>query len=190
MDWLDERAHEVQASIDAIRKIADELAYLQLGWRPPDGGWSIAQVFEHLIIAESSYFGELNRLVESGQRGNTPYRPTLMGRFIINSLQPTSSRRVPAPRIYRPAPEPRANVVEEYIKVREELLKLIASAKGMDLRRNRLSSPVARIIRMNLGDAFVIAVVHTQRHLQQIERIRNQPAFPKPTTGAGRDRIE
>jgi hypothetical protein len=41
-----------------------------------------------------------------------------------------------------------------------------------------MSSPVAKLIRLNLGDAINILVVHTQRHLQQMARIRNHPEFP------------
>ena len=91
---------------------------------------------------------------------------------------PTSTRKTPSPQIFRPA-EPRANVVEEYIKVREDLLLLMESAGGIDLRRNKLTSPVSKLIRINLGDAFLILVVHTQRHLHQIARVRAHPDFPK-----------
>jgi hypothetical protein len=31
---------------------------------------------------------------------------------------------------------------------------------------------------MNLGDAFMTLVVHAQRHLRQIERIKARPEFP------------
>ena len=176
--WLDERKQEVRESIDAVRRIQNELAYLQLGWRPPDGGWSIAQVLEHLIISDSLYYPELRALVQTGKRGSSEWKPTITGGFIARALLPTSTRKTPAPQVFRPA-EPRANVVEEYIKVREELLQLMESAKGIDLRRNKVTSPVSKLIRINLGDAFQILVVHTQRHLQQIARVRAHPDFPK-----------
>ena len=60
--WLADRTREVRASITTIEQLGSDLGYLQLGWRPPDGGWSIAQVFEHLIIADSSYLGAMKRL--------------------------------------------------------------------------------------------------------------------------------
>ena len=49
----------------------------------------------------------------------------------------------------------------------------LRAAAGLDWRAVRLSSPVSRFIRLNLGDAFVILVVHAQRHLGQITRIRD-----------------
>ena len=176
--WLEERAREVRASIATIEGLRDELSYLQLGWRPPDGGWSIAQVFEHLISADVSYLERMEELVEKGQRGNTPWKPTLAGGLLIKSLSPTQKRKSSAPRIYRPPAEPRANVVDAYLALRISFLELIERAGGVDLRRNRMTSPVMRLIRPNLGDAIMILTVHTQRHLQQIERIRAQPDFP------------
>jgi hypothetical protein len=177
--WLTERAGEVRASIEAIKRLRGELSYLQLGWRPPDGGWSIAQVFEHLLISDVSYLPTIRHLIVEGRRGDTPWKPSFAGGLVINSVSPTQTRKTRAPRIFRPAAEARANVVDEYIRVREEFLRLLESAEGVDLRRNRMSSPVAKIMRMNLGDAFMILTVHTQRHLHQIERIRSHPEFPK-----------
>lgn len=176
--WLNQRVREMRESIDAVRRIQNELAYLQLGWRPPDGGWSIAQVLEHLIISDSLYLPELRDVVANGKRGSGEWKPTITGGFIARSLQPASTRRTPAPRVFRPA-EPRADVVEEYIRVREELLKLVEAAKGVDLRRNKLHSPVSKLIRINLGDAILILTVHTQRHLGQIARVRAHRDFPK-----------
>lgn len=177
--WLNDRATAVRASIDEIRGILGDVAYLQLGWRPPDGGWSIAQVFEHLLTSDRAYLPEMRRLIESGTRGNSPWQPTFFGGLLARSLAPTATRKLPSPRGWRPPPEARAHVIDEYLEVRAELLTLIERAHGVDLRRNRMSSPVAKLVRLNLGDAITILVVHTQRHLQQIARIRNHPEFPK-----------
>jgi hypothetical protein len=39
----------------------------------------------------------------------------------------------------------------------------------------------SRLIRLNLGDCFMVGVAHARRHLGQIERIRAQPGFPPIT---------
>lgn len=180
--WLEERAREVRASIATIAQLRDELSYLQLGWRPPDGGWSIAQVFEHLMISDVSYLDRMREMVDHGKRGDTPWKPTFGGGLLIRAVSPAQKRKSQAPRIYRPPAEPRANVVEAYLALRTNFLELIERADGVDLRRNRMVSPVTPLIRPNLGDAIMVLTVHTQRHLQQIERIRAQPAFPAKGT--------
>lgn len=178
--WLAERVHDVEASIESFERDVAPLAYLQLGWRPPEGGWSTAQVVEHLIITDESYLDEFNRILASPPK--TPnyeeWKPSLIGGFLTRSQMPESKQKMKSPTRWRPGPEARANVVEEYIAVRRRLIELMTKADGHDLRRTKLSSPAAKIIRLNLGDAFLTMIVHTQRHLQQIARIRAHAGFP------------
>jgi hypothetical protein len=39
-----------------------------------------------------------------------------------------------------------------------------------------MSSPVMPLLRMNLGDALTLLVVHAERHAGQIERVLEQTA--------------
>ncbi len=178
--WLAERAREMRASVADLQRDVLPLAYLQIGWRPPDGGWSIAQVIEHLIITDQSYIDAIEKLLERRpeRAWQEEWRPSLIGGFLTRSQMPNSKQKLTTPARWRPGPEPRANVVEDYIRVRQRLIELLAKADGHDLRRTKLSSPAAKWIRINLGDAFMTLVVHTQRHLRQIERIKARAEFP------------
>jgi hypothetical protein len=177
MDWLEERAREVSASIADIRRLAG-LSQTQISWRPPDGGWSISQVLEHLILTDSAYLPVLHRAIANGPRGETAWRPSLMGGLLLRFVRPKSKRKVKAIKGYIPGPEPRANVVSDYIALREQLLRAINQARSRDLRRTRFISPLSSLFRMNLGDAIMVLVVHTQRHLEQIARVRANASFP------------
>jgi hypothetical protein len=181
-EWLNERAREVRASIDSIKALRDQLEYLQIGWRPPEGGWSIGQVFEHLILTDEPYLELIPPLLAKAERGSADWKPSLMGGFITRAVSPETPRKVKALKGFQPGPEPRANVIDEYIKVRERLLQIIEQSKGVNLNKARMKSPVLGIMRYNLGDAFMILTRHTQRHLQQVERVRNHPEFPKRQT--------
>lgn len=57
---------------------------------------------------------------------------------------------------------------------------LMREADGLDLHRLKLSSPAARLIRLNAGDAFAIMAVHTQRHLGQVRRTLDDATSPTP----------
>ncbi len=174
--WLAERANEIRNSIADIEREVAPLAYLELGWRDAAGGWSIAQIMEHLIITDQSYIDRLTELLREPSRKPVyqPWRPSLIGRFLVRSQMPESKRKVTTPPVWRPGPEARADVVQEYIAVRQRLLQLLSQADGHDLNRTRLSSPASKLIRLNLGDAIMTLVVHTQRHLQQIRRIKER----------------
>ena len=178
--WLAERAREIQQSILDIERDVVPLQYLQLGWRPPTGGWTIAQVMEHLIISDRSYVDLLTGKLQQppARPVYSTWRPSLMGGLLVRAQRPESKRKVTTPPMWRPGPEARAEVVQEYIELRKRLLALVRQADGHDLRRTRLSSPAAKWLRLNLGDAIMTLVVHTQRHLQQIERIKSTEGFP------------
>jgi len=141
---------------------------------PPDGGWSVAQVFEHLCIANATYLdGPLPRTVEAAVRRGPwsgEWRPSLLGGWLTRMLT-EGSRPVPTPRAHRVRGEVRANVVDEFLGGVRRIAGLMQRADGHDLRVS-LSSPVSPLIRMNLGDAFRVLVVHAHRHLGQVERTR------------------
>jgi len=65
-------------------------------------------------------------------------------------------------------------VLEEFLARQEDVGRLIAEAGTMDWRRVRMSSPVVPLLRMNLGDALTILVVHAERHAGQIERVKTK----------------
>jgi hypothetical protein len=54
----------------------------------------------------------------------------------------------------------------------------VRRAATLDWRRTRTTSPISPLIRLNLGDCFTILVVHAQRHLGQIDRLRGRSDYP------------
>ena len=51
------------------------------------------------------------------------------------------------------------------------MVALARDSAGIDWRRTRLASPASPLIRLNLGDAFLVLAVHARRHLGQVERV-------------------
>jgi len=141
---------------------------------PPDGGWSIAQVFEHLCVANLSYLdGPLPAAIAKAKargRPDKPWKPGFTGGFLTRMLV-EGTRPVVTPRLYRVGPTPRAGVVDEFLRTIERTRAMMLDVDGFDLRVG-LASPVTPLIRPNLGDAFRIVVVHAHRHLGQVERTR------------------
>jgi DinB family protein len=183
-DMLDGLLGDVEQIRERARRLTGDLSAGQLGWGPPGDGWSVGQVLEHLLISDHSYVVRMRPLIESARaRSTSPapasWRPTLAGRFLIKSLAPTATRKLPAPSVYRPGPTARAGVVAEYLRSLDELAALMRGARGLDLGHLRMSSPVSKLIRLHVGDGFSIMVVHAQRHLGQIERVEASPGFPQ-----------
>jgi len=170
------RASLLTANAAVIGRIRDTVAGVgpdAMSRRPASGGWSVAEVLEHLIVSADSYLEPMRALIEGNAGGavnsSATWKPSLMGGMLAASLRGT--RKLPAPKSYKPGPAPRPRVLEEFLRRQEEAGRLITDAGGMDWGRVRMRSPVAPILRMNLGDALTILVVHAERHAGQIERV-------------------
>jgi hypothetical protein len=110
-----------------------------------------------------------------------------MGRVLIKSV--TTSRRLKRPRQFKPPPEPRPDVLDVFLQSQERLAGLMPAADGVDLSKTKVSSPVGRLFRLNLGDCFAVLVHHAKRHLRQGARVAESRRLPGPKkhdTGGGR----
>src|SRR5687767_9845777 len=80
-----------RAVIARIRASVAPLADQSLGQRPPGGGWSVAEVLEHLIVSADSYLAALRRVLArkdaSPADDTTTWRPSLMGGLLTASLR-------------------------------------------------------------------------------------------------------
>lgn len=162
-------------SARAARALTAELTPALQARRPSWGGWSVGEIFEHLCITDGLYVAPLRALIAAERHRGTPrlgksWRPTIWGRFLLWSLNPSNKRPVPAPRVFLPGLAPRVNVTDAWFAQVEINRLMMRDADGLDLRRLRLSSPAARLIHLNAGDAFAVMAVHTERHLGQVRR--------------------
>ena len=166
--------------VDAMAVVKD-LAPAQLAWAPPSGGWSVAQVLEHLVTVADSYYGVLRSLVYQRSAplatlGRNKWDPTWMGSLLVSSLR--SKRRMRAPRIWRVGTEARPDVLRAFLDRQQTLVQLMRASAALDWNRVKFGSPAGRLIRLNLGDGFTALVVHAQRHAEQMERARQHAQFP------------
>lgn len=157
------------------RTVAAQVPPGVLQRRPSWGGWSAAEVFEHLCVTDGLYEAPL-RVLFTAERGRpaprtaSTWRPTIWGRLLLWSLNPTNARKSQSPPAFRPGPASRPDVVAAWLAQVEATRALMRDADGLDLRVLKLSSPAARLIRLNAGDAFAVLAVHAERHMGQVRR--------------------
>lgn len=169
-------------TLDA-QQLAGDLTPRQLSWNPAEGKWSIAQCLDHLVVSGGLYNDKMRPLIDrlknetAANAPISPYKPTIGGRLLIWVVSP-GSRSVSGPRLFRPKLEPQPDVVGEFLKSQETFAALLRAADGLDLSRHKLTSPAAKLLRMNLGDCFTVLVLHTKRHLAQAKRVRETDGFP------------
>ena len=96
-------------ALTAAAGLSDE----QLQWS--DGsGWSIAQIFEHLVLSTDAYVAKIRGRIFSPDAvhvvadSDAEWEPSLIGWMLVRRMR--SPRPLPAPQIFDPGPTPRREV--------------------------------------------------------------------------------
>lgn len=164
---------------EAVTRDALTVAYglsdQQLAWSKPDS-WSIGQLFEHLVLYSDSYFSKMRGRIFDAHAPHTvaetqvEWEPSLMGWMMVKRLR--SPRSMPAARALAPGQAQRLEIVNAFIQRQATLTSLLRASAALHWNRVRVVSPVNALVRMNLGDAFQVLIVHAQRHIGQMSQLR------------------
>ena len=182
-DFLETVTSETEKNNDAARTLASALTEAQVNWKPSADQWSIAQCLEHLAVATKEFEKYFPVALENARKKwpvtrPPAYKPSLIGGWLAKQVSPEARRRATAPKIFRPDSSNISGALEMFVKQHEGFLEYVRGSTGVDYNKARLRSPVTPLIRYSLADAFVITVLHGQRHLAQARRVREMPEFP------------
>ncbi len=112
----------------------------------------------------------------SGKKSQAPWKPGITGKLHLNALQKLTNLK--APEKSQPL-KPRDTMEDFLSNSREKLALLTRKADGLDLRRIKFGAPVSSLLSFSLGDRFAILVMHQERHLKQMNRIKDHTMFPE-----------
>jgi hypothetical protein len=166
------------ATRDEVARIGRPLDPERLIRRPPDHGWSVGQVLEHLCVSVEIYETPLQAMLRTARVDAAAplreWRPMPFGRMLVHSLG--APRKLPSAKVIAPGVTPRGGVLEAFLGMHALLARRIDDLSTFDWRALRMSSPVVpRILRplarLNLGDVLSVFVVHAERHARQMERV-------------------
>src|SRR5215203_1477075 len=95
-----------QNNSESFRSAFGELTSNQLNLKPNAGSWSIAQILDHLIVTNESYYPVFER-VKAGKNkvpwiGNLPFVHKAIGNMIADSLKPETKRKTKTFKIWEP----------------------------------------------------------------------------------------
>ena len=171
------RAESV-ATRDHIAALVRPLDAARLNEHPEPKGWSIAEVFEHLLIADELYDDTMSKLLANARpdagAALREWKPTFLGGWIAESLMKPG--KLKGPPAFRVRGSPRNGVVETFLARELTFIQVMDDAVRYDWNALRLRSPALPFFmpKLNLGDAFRVHVVHSTRHAKQIERLATQ----------------
>lgn len=169
---------------EKVLKTFPELTLRQFNWKVLPNSWSISQCLEHLVISDSAYFSNLEKIT-NGRYAMTfweKYSPftSLFGRVLKDQLQEQVKRKMKTHRKLTPqTSEKSLDFINEYVKNLDTFLNYVSNCRHIDIDKTIITSPTIKIITYSLRNAFQFLVEHEHRHINQAIRVRDNVNFPK-----------
>lgn len=181
---LDDALTAIARDADAL---ADGLTDAEAAWRPAPSSWSVAECIDHLATANRLYLVAMApaaaRALEQGRRRRGPAQPGLIGGWFVNTLEPTSRRKMKAPRAIRPRSAPAfSDAMLAFRTSHDDVRVFLRTYAGIDLARVRFPNPFIPGIRFSLATGLHVIAAHDRRHLWQAWRVREAAVHALPRT--------
>jgi hypothetical protein len=191
LEMTSSQSEQLSGLVSAANAITDDtlagfgnLTAGQLNWKPGADQWSVAQCFDHLVTANAAYFPIFEKVL-SGEKKNTfweglPWLPAFWGKMLIKSLDPESTLKLKAPKIFQPSSSSiDVDIIRRFIDQQNQVISYMKATEDLDLEKIKISSPVTNLITYSLMDAYRIIITHEKRHLLQAMRVTEMDVFPK-----------
>lgn len=160
--------------LDSIDGLSDQ----QWRYKPAPDRWSVAEVSEHIVLAEDALWDLIqNRVLKQPA---TPDRKADLSAKDERIMQvvPDRSQRAEAPESVRPSGRwaSREAVVQALKERRDRTIAYVQTTQD-DLRSHVLKSPV--LDELDAYQWILYLAAHSERHIRQIEEVKANPEFPK-----------
>jgi hypothetical protein len=194
MDYTTLSLTEVKAGLDAIARETQAtfggLDARQLNWRPDAARWSVAQCFEHLLMANRSMFRAAEDALDVARPRTVwqrlPVLPGVLGRMLIRSQAPGAVRKFTAPSKAQPASSDiAADIIQRFVEQHRDVLTWVQALDERHAARAIMTSPFIRVITYSVLDGCRLLLAHDRRHFEQARRVTLSPGFPNESTVAG-----
>jgi hypothetical protein len=176
-----ERAAVVKLLIDSRKEYLDSIQDLteeQWNFRPAPLRWTIAQIAEHIVLAEGVLFGGVTKAVQSPPNPDWEAKTKGKAEF-INRVMPNRTGRAQAPWEIQPNGKlSKAEVIRRYNEVRDRTLKF-AQETQVPLKEHTFNHPFPVFGTLNAYEWLIYIPLHNQRHDKQIAEVKASPGYPK-----------
>jgi hypothetical protein len=180
LDYTTLSLAEVTAGLGAIARETQErfggLDARQLNWRPSPAQWSVAQCFEHLLIANRLVIREAEAALDDARPRTfwqrMPLLPSVLGRMLIRSQTPGGSRKFRSPPTAQPASSDiAADIIPRFVAQHRELATRLAGLSEAQAARAIMASPFLRVITYSVLDGCRLLLAHDRRHFEQARQV-------------------
>jgi uncharacterized damage-inducible protein DinB len=167
--WLEQSRKEFLA---AVQGLSEE----QWKWKPAPDRWSIAEIAEHVVLAEAAQFANVKKAI-AGAPNPAWEEQTARKTAMLETVLAGRMGRVQAPEAIVPKEGlSRSQALERFERQRKEIVQFAAES---DLPLKQYTMVNAFFGPLNAYQWLLYAPLHTLRHNQQIAEVKASPGYPK-----------
>ncbi len=168
----------LQATHDAFLKSISGLSDKQWTFKAGPDRWSIAEVSEHITVAESGIFGLIQGKIMAGPATPEKHAEVKITDQQILQMVPDRSHKVQAPEFLKPTNRfaTREELVKTFEQNRKATMDYVRTTND-DLRNHFAPHPVFGT--MDAYQWILLISAHSERHTKQIEEVKADPNYPK-----------
>lgn len=164
--------NEMDAVTQAFKNAFGQLSEEELNWKPNAQTWSIAQILEHLIIINSSYYPIIlhaqQKTLKLSWMGRISFFYNMMGKAILSASQPDRKKLMSTFPIWMPSSSNiPGDILQKFEKHQEDFKQVIDKCQSLLFNNTVIHSPANQMICYKLSTAFDIIVAHEKRHFNQ-----------------------
>ena len=169
---------KINAQLDEVIERAGKYSHQQLNFKPSKSEWSIMQVFQHMIMAETNTNIYLRKKILGGNQLEeagiwTNIKTALLRGFMYTPLK---FKAPPGVDVKMDEEHDFEELVKEWRHQRNEIISFLSVLD--DSMANKILFKHGIGIKMNLEQMLQWMFVHLDRHSSQIDNIIKHPRFP------------
>ncbi len=168
----------LETLLNTVEREFSPLTDTQLAWKPAPDKWSIAECLQHLNLAERYYIRNIQHKID--QPGVIQPSSTdqilvsdWVGKLLRWAVDPTVKLKLKAPSSIKPRPglNPRT-VLNQFVELQQLLVSMLDKTTYLDWNQDKLATLFGNWLKIRLGDALLMLVAHTERHINQAMRVK------------------
>jgi len=168
----------LQATHDAFLQSISGLSEKQWTFKPAPDRWSIAEVSEHITVAEGMLMKLVQERIMSGPATPEKRAEVKVTDVQILTLVPDRTHKAQAPDFLKPTGRfaTREETVKAFEQARNATMDYVQTTND-DLRDHFAPHPM---LGMMDGYQYILLIsAHSERHTKQIEEVKADPSYPK-----------
>ena len=162
-----------QEFVKAVTDLTDE----QWRWKPSPERWSVGEVAEHVMLAETALFSKMQEAIDKPANPDWEQKTKGKTELLLQVMAPRLGKAKSPEEIVPAGKLTRAEVMSGFAKVRARTLAF-AEETQIALKEHTSEHPFQFFNTLNGYQWLIYIPLHNMRHDKQIEEVKATAGFP------------